>query len=141
MRGLSGDVVGTCQVGSMDSWVNLAEHTSTLVTLQQQSFFNSAGFAGFLAVAAAVIAFYASTRNSRKERWWRRAEYALDRTLSSNEAEQLVGLAMLTTLKSRDKHEQDFIQAAADLFLDPAADGDDVDDELPTPKSSTESER
>lgn len=94
-------------------------------------FAQTPGFAGILAVVAAIIAFWASTRNSRKERWWKRAEYALDRTLSTDEAEQLVGLAMLHSLRSRDQREQDFIKAATDVFLDPNADGDDTDDVPP----------
>ena len=92
-------------------------------------FVTSPGFAGLLAVIAAVIAYVAATGNARRDRWWKRAEYALDRTLSTDEAEQLVGLAMLRTLRSRNHREQDFIKAATDVFLDPNADGDDSDDD------------
>ena len=99
------------------------------VTPSVYGFLTSSGFAGLLAVIAAAIAYVAATGNARRDRWWKRAEYALDRTLSSDEAEQLVGLAMLRTLRSRNGREQDFIKAATDVFLDPNADGDDSDDD------------
>lgn len=80
-------------------------------------FAQSPGFAGLLAVVAAVVAYVASTRNARKERWWKRAEYALDLTLSKDESEQQTGLEMLDALASRNPEEQAFIAAAIHWFL------------------------
>jgi hypothetical protein len=94
------------------------------------NFFFTAGFAGLLAVVAAVIAFWASTRNSVKERWWKRAEYALNLVINGNQAQQLVGIKMLDTLKTRNTAEADFLKTASDLILDPDADGH-TDDERP----------
>ena len=81
-------------------------------------FAQTPGFAGVLAVLAAVIAYAASVRNAKKDRWWNRAEYALNLTLSSDESVQLAGLEMLDSLKSRDPREQEFISAATHWFLD-----------------------
>lgn len=86
-------------------------------------FAQSPGFAGVLAVVAAVIAFAASARNAKRERWWKRAEYAMNLTLSADESVQLAGLEMLDSLKSRDPREQEFISAATHWFLNAAARG------------------
>ena len=105
-------------------------------------FAQSSGFAGVLAVIAAAIAYFAATRNADRGRWWSRAEYALDLTLGKDEATRLVGIEMLRSLRSSDQREQDFIKAAADLILDPNADGDSTDDLIPeyepAPARSTE---
>lgn len=95
------------------------------------TFAQTPGFAGVLAVLAAVVAYTASTRNAKKERWWKRAEYALNLTLSGDESVQLAGLEMLDSLKSRNKREQAFIRAATNWFLDPDGDGDHADDAVP----------
>lgn len=58
-------------------------------------FAQTPGFAGVLAVVAAIVAYAAAARNSKKERWWKRAEYAMNLTLSADESVQLAGLEML----------------------------------------------
>jgi uncharacterized membrane protein len=80
-------------------------------------FAQSPGFAGLLALVAAIVAYIASTRNASRDRWWKRAEYALDLTLSSDESTQLAGLEMLDSLESKDAREQAFIYAATQWFL------------------------
>lgn len=82
-------------------------------------FGQSAGFAGVLAVAAVAIAYYAAARNGRKDRRWKRAEYALNLTLSADETVQLAGLALLDTLWSNDPDEQKFITTAAAGLIPP----------------------
>jgi hypothetical protein len=80
-------------------------------------FAQSPGFAGCLAVVAAGIAYIATTRNSRKEQWWKRAEYALNLTLAAEETTQITGLEMLDALESKSKRERLFIEAATQWFL------------------------
>jgi len=80
-------------------------------------FAQSPGFAGCLAVVAAGIAYVATTRNSRKEQWWNRAEYALNLTLSAEDTAQIAGLEMLDALESKTKPERAFIDAATHWFL------------------------
>jgi hypothetical protein len=82
-------------------------------------FAQSPGFAGCLAVVAAVIAYTATTKNARKEQWWKRAEYALNLTLAAEETTQITGLEMLDALGSKTKPERAFIEAATQWFLDP----------------------
>lgn len=81
-------------------------------------FAQSPGFAGCLAVVAAVIAYTATTKNARKEQWWKRAEYALNLTLAEEETTQITGLEMLDALESKTKPERAFIEAATQWFLD-----------------------
>ncbi|TFD12873.1 hypothetical protein E3T35_06180 [Cryobacterium sp. TMT1-2-2] len=81
-------------------------------------FAQSPGFAGCLAVVAAVIAYIATTKNSRKEQWWKRAEYALNLTLAEEETTQITGLEMLDALESKTEPERAFIKAATQWFLD-----------------------
>jgi hypothetical protein len=83
-------------------------------------FAQSPGFAGCLAVLAAGLAYYGTTQNARKEQWWKRAEYALNLTLSSEETTQITGLEMLDALKSKSKREIAFIEAATQWFLNKA---------------------
>ena len=80
-------------------------------------FAQSPGFAGCLAVVAAVIAYIATTKNARKEQWWKRAEYALNLTLAEEETTQITGLEMLDALESKTKPERAFIEAATQWFL------------------------
>ncbi|KGJ72066.1 hypothetical protein GY21_17855 [Cryobacterium roopkundense] len=80
-------------------------------------FAQSPGFAGCLAVVAAVIAYIATTKNARKEQWWKRAEYALNLTLAAEETTQITGLEMLDALESKTEPERAFIQAATQWFL------------------------
>jgi hypothetical protein len=109
-------------------------------------FAQSPGFAGVLAVAAAAIAYYAAARNGRKDRWWKRAEYALNLTLSADEAVQLAGIALLETLLSKDPEEQKFITtAAAGLIPLPDSNDDSATEEDPdegpvTSRSDTSNE-
>ena len=120
----------------MDAIIELCRHCHNVPSpaAQPTNFFLSAGFAGILAVVAAGIAFFASTRNSKRERWWKRAEYALDLVLSGDEGKQLVGIKMLNTLKTRDTGEADFLKAASDLILDPDSAGV-TDTDLPAENS------
>lgn len=83
-------------------------------------FAQSPGFAGCLAVVAAGIAYIATTKNARKDQWWKRAEYALNLTLAAEETTQITGLEMLDALKSKSKRELAFIDAATQWFLKPA---------------------
>jgi hypothetical protein len=97
-------------------------------------FAQSPGFAGCLAVVAAVIAYIATTRNARKEQWWKRAEYALNLTLSADDTTQITGLEMLDALKSNNELEQRFIEAATHWFLEPAQEANgELDDEAQLP--------
>lgn len=80
-------------------------------------FAQSPGFAGCLAVVAAVIAYIATTKNARKEQWWKRAEYALNLTLAEEETTQITGLEMLDALESKTQPERAFIEAATQWFL------------------------
>ncbi|WP_104196239.1 hypothetical protein [Cryobacterium sp. M15] len=106
-------------------------------------FAQSPGFAGCLAVVAAVIAYIATTKNSRKEQWWKRAEYALNLTLAAEETTQITGLEMLDALESKTKPERAFIEAATQWFLDPGptriftgpASAPAENDDLPIPTS------
>ena len=81
-------------------------------------FAKSAGFAGLLVVVAAVVAYVASTRIASKDRWWKRAEYALNMTLSSDRYERLAGLDLLSSMETRDPGERTFIRIALKWFLD-----------------------
>jgi len=80
-------------------------------------FAQSPGFAGCLAVVAAGVAYKATTKNARKEQWWKRAEYALNLTLTDEETTQITGLEMLDALNSKGKRERAFIEAATHWFL------------------------
>jgi hypothetical protein len=80
-------------------------------------FAQSPGFAGCLAVVAAGVAYIATTQNARKDQWWKRAEYALNLTLTDEETTQITGLEMLDALKSKGKRERAFIEAATHWFL------------------------
>ncbi|MET4581582.1 hypothetical protein ABIE21_001072 [Conyzicola nivalis] len=84
-------------------------------------FAQSPGFAGCLAVGAAGLAYHGTTKNARQEQWWKRAEYALNLTLSAEETTQITGLEMLDALKSKSKREIAFIDAATQWFLDKEA--------------------
>lgn len=94
------------------------------------TFAQTPGFAGLLAVVAAVIAYSGTVRNARKERWWKRAEYAMNLTLSNDESLQVAGLEMLDSLASKDAREQAFISAATRWPLGLNGSGNDDQDPL-----------
>ncbi|GAB3399279.1 hypothetical protein GCM10027515_05420 [Schumannella luteola] len=87
----------------------------------------SPGFGGFAAVIAAAIAFAAARHQSasqrqaeRKEQWWKRAEWALNLTLSGESAIREVGyetLGSLSTSEYAAVHEADIISAATNRSL------------------------
>jgi len=87
----------------------------------------SPGFGGAAAVGAAVIAFVAARRQaevnrvaSRKEQWWKRAEWALNLTLSDKSENRIVGLDTLDALSRSEwaaEHEGDVIAAATEWAL------------------------
>jgi hypothetical protein len=89
------------------------------------------GFAGAAAVLAAVIAFSAAWHQAnvqrqaqRKEQWWKRAEWALNLTLSDDTETRTVGFQTLTALSESEwaaEHEGDVIAAATDRTLDEVA--------------------
>jgi hypothetical protein len=93
------------------------------------------GFGGVAAVFAATIAFAASRYQARvqrsaqrKEQWWKRAEWALNLTLSDDPAFRELGLEMLEALSEsewRHEHEDDVIAAAKDRLR---ASGNDLPD-------------
>ena len=94
----------------------------------------SPGFGGAAAVLAAVIAFLAARRQAevnriagRKEQWWKRAEWALNLTLSDKSENRIVGLDTLDALSRSEwaaEHEGDVIAAATEWAL-----GEPVDDD------------
>lgn len=94
----------------------------------------SPGFGGAAAVLAAAIAFIAARRQaevnriaSRKEQWWKRAEWALNLTLSDKSENRIVGLDTLDALSRSEwaaEHEGDVIAAATEWAL-----GEPVDDD------------
>lgn len=98
----------------------------------------SPGFGGLAAVVAAVIAYKAagraartSDRNAvadrtqrdhaeRKSQWWKRAEWALDLTLSQDSETRTVGFKVLEALAESEwaeEHEGDVIAAATERSL------------------------
>ena len=87
----------------------------------------SPGFGGAAAVLAAVIAFLAARRQAevnrvagRKEQWWKRAEWALNLTLSDKSENRIVGLDTLDALSRSEwaaEHEGDVIAAATEWAL------------------------
>ena len=87
----------------------------------------SPGFGGAAAVLAAVIAFFAARRQAevnriagRKEQWWKRAEWALNLTLSDKSENRIVGLDTLDALSRSEwvaEHEGDVIAAATEWAL------------------------
>jgi hypothetical protein len=80
------------------------------------------GFGGVAAVVAAAIAFSASRYQARvqraaqwKEQWWKRAEWALNLTLSDDSAASEIGISVLEALAASEwatEHEDDVIAAA-----------------------------
>ncbi len=92
----------------------------------------SPGFGGAAAVAAAVIAFFAARGQAsvqrqaeRKEQWWKRAEWALNLTLSQDSDIRTIGfhtLESLSTSEYADEHEGDVIAAATERSIDQALD-------------------
>jgi hypothetical protein len=88
------------------------------------------GFGGAAAVVAAIIAFIAARRQAlqqrqaeRKEQWWKRAEWALNTTLSDDPDIRTIGFQMLESLASSEyaaEHEGDVIAAATDRSIDEA---------------------
>jgi hypothetical protein len=80
-------------------------------------FAQSPGFAGVLAVVAAIVAYAAATKNAKKERWWKRAEYALNMLLSDEAKVRTGGLAILGAMDG-DKEENLFIRRALGPFLE-----------------------
>ncbi|MFB2596257.1 hypothetical protein ACEXQE_00550 [Herbiconiux sp. P17] len=80
------------------------------------------GFGGVAAVIAATIAFAASRYQARvqrsaqrKEQWWKRAEWALNLTLSDDRTRSEIGIAVLEALASSEwagEHEDEVISAA-----------------------------
>ena len=80
----------------------------------------SSGFAGVLAVVAAALAYVAAVRNAARQRWWTRAEYALNMTLSSDQYVRLAALDILGSMETRDIAERTFIRVALKWFLDRA---------------------
>jgi hypothetical protein len=119
----------------------------------------SPGFGGAAAVLAAVIAYRVARRQAditlraqRKEQWWKRAEWALNLTLSDKSENREVGLSTLDALSRSEwaaEHEGDVVAAATEWALDPAhepgsgadpagerewMEGRRGDDELPDPR-------
>lgn len=80
------------------------------------------GFGGAAAVIAATIAFGASRYQARvqwaaqrKEQWWKRAEWALNLTLSDDSVASEIGISVLGALALSEwsnEHEEDVIAAA-----------------------------
>jgi hypothetical protein len=95
----------------------------------------SPGFGGAAAVLAAAIAFVAARRQAevnriagRKEQWWKRAEWALDLTLSDKSENRIVGLDTLDALSRSEwaaEHEGDVIAAATEWALGAPEPGDE----------------
>ncbi|GAB2449563.1 hypothetical protein HD599_002060 [Conyzicola lurida] len=101
-------------------------------------FVMSSGFAGILAVVAAVVAYAAATRNASRERWWRRAESALNMTTSADKYIRLAGLEILGSMKTRDADERTFIRVTIKWFTDealqrPTGEEEPHDDPAPKP--------
>ena len=84
----------------------------------------SPGFGGVAALIAATIAYSAARRQAslnrlaqRKEQWWKRAEWALNLSLSDDSDERTVGFRVLESLSTSEwaaEHEGDVIAAATD---------------------------
>lgn len=100
----------------------------------------SPGFGGVAALVAAVIAYRAARRAAavqrananddrdqreraeRKNQWWLRAQWALDRTLDQDSEARTVGFNVLQALAESewaDQHEADIVAAATDRALYP----------------------
>jgi len=93
----------------------------------------SSGFAGVLAVVAAIVAYASATKNAAKERWWKRAEFASNMTLSSDPYIRLAGLDMLGSMSTTDAGERTFIRVALKWFLARQTENDIDDDADATP--------
>jgi hypothetical protein len=88
------------------------------------------GFGGIAAVVAAVIAFSAARHQAetqrqaqRKEQWWKRAEWALNLTISEKSQDRTVGFQMLESLSTSEyaaEHEGDVLAAATAWSLENA---------------------
>lgn len=126
------------------------------------TFAQSSGFGGVAAVVAAGIAYAAVRRQTvhardaqRKEQWWKRAEWALNHTMSDDVDKRTVGYQVLTALAESEwanEHEGDVIAAATERGAtamlddetdagDPAAVGDEtltVSPHASTPAVSTQ---
>ena len=94
----------------------------------------TSGFGGAAAVVAALIAFGAARAQvlqqrqaDRKEQWWKRAEWALNATLSDEPDIRTVGFQMLASLATSEyaaEHEGDVIAAATVRSIDEALGSD-----------------
>lgn len=88
----------------------------------------SPGFGGVAALIAASIAYAAARRQTtinrlsqRKEQWWKRAEWALNLSLSDDSDERTVGFRVLESLSTSEwaaEHEGDVIAAATDRSIE-----------------------
>ena len=118
----------------MPTIVLLSAWVQTPTSLLDEWFFTWAqtpGFGGAAAVVAAVIAFMAAWRQSkvqrqaqRKEQWWKRAEWALNLTLSDDTETRTVGFQTLKALSESEwaaEHEGDVVAAATVRALAVAA--------------------
>lgn len=114
----------------------------------------SAGFGGTAAVVAALVAYLGVRKtvrqqrlNARKDQWWERARWALDRTLSEDARVRAVGFSVLEALGDSEyaaEHEFDVVDAAMDAqlagYADPRETVADVEEWDDTSDEGAESE-
>lgn len=114
----------------------------------------SAGFGGTAAVVAALVAYLGVRKtvrqqrlNARKDQWWERARWALDRTLSEDSRVRAVGFSVLEALGDSEyaaEHEFDVVDAAMDAqlagYADPRETVADVEEWDDTSDEGAESE-
>ncbi|MCL1801669.1 MAG: hypothetical protein FWG25_09975 [Promicromonosporaceae bacterium] len=79
------------------------------------------GIAAIAGLILAIVTIVERARADRREHWWKRAQWALDLTLSENLDKQSMGLRALTYLgksKLTRKDEAQLIGAAWEALLD-----------------------
>lgn len=72
---------------------------------------------GGVAAVGAIVTWQQKNRADRRSEWWRRTQWAFERTFSPNDAEARIGWQVLTTLTSSTlatRDDSDIVQVAAE---------------------------
>lgn len=77
----------------MIGWVAVAQHVSAAPYFWLQPLATTAGAA--LVLTAAVVTLQQRVRADRKDQWWRRTQWALERLLSDDEDSVVLALEVL----------------------------------------------